>query len=107
MKGLSDSYHVQKIELNDEFWEKMKMSVDGEYNGIVTYVEKHYPCLTLKELRLFTLLCAKISPQIIKLCLDYSHVNSVTNNRRIIIKQKMGLDLTFEGFVEKYMKNEL
>ena len=107
VKGLSDSYHVQKIELNDEFWEKMKMSVDGEYNGIVTYVEKHYPCLTLKELRLFTLLCAKISPQIIKLCLDYSHVNSVTNNRRIIIKQKMGLDLTFEGFVEKYMKNEL
>ena len=107
VRGLSDIYRVQKIDLSDDFWEKMKMSVDGEYNGIVSYVEKEYPSLTLRELRLFTLICAKVSPQIIKMCLNYSNVNSVTNKRTIIIKQKMGLDLSLETFIEKYMKNEL
>jgi hypothetical protein len=107
VRGFSDIYRVQKIDLSDDFWEKMKMSVDGEYNGIVSYVEKEYPSLTLRELRLFTLICAKVSPQIIKMCLNYSNVNSVTNKRTIIIKQKMGLDLSLETFIEKYMKNEL
>ena len=107
IKGLSEVYHIMNIKLSDDFWEKMKVSVDGEYNGIVSYVEKEYPILTLKELRLFTLLCAGMSPQIIKICLNYSHVNSVTNNRTIIIKQKMGLDLSFEEFVDRYMKKQL
>ena len=107
VRGLSENYKPLKIELSDDFWEKMKISVDGELNGIVSFVESNYPILTEKELKLFTLLCAKISPQIIRMCLNYTHVNSVTNNRRIIINQKMGLDMTFEKFVEKYLKNEL
>ena len=107
VRGLNEIYQPLKIELSADFWDKMRVSVDDEYNGIVSYVESHYPLLTQKELRLFTLLCAKISPQIIKMCLNYTHVNSVTNNRRIIINKKMGLDMSFESFVDKYMKNEL
>ena len=107
IRGLNEIYQPLKIELSADFWEKMRVSVDDEYNGIVSYVESHYPLLTQKELRLFTMLCAKISPQIIKMCLNYTHVNSVTNNRRIIINKKMGLDMSFESFVDKYMKNEL
>ena len=105
--GLSDNYSVLKIELSDQFWEKMKRSVDGEYNGIVSFVENKYPELTLKERRLFCLLCANISPQIIRLCMNYSNVKSVTNNRSIIIKKKMGLDMTLEEFRDSYMKNQL
>lgn len=105
--GLSDNYSVLKIELSDQFWEKMKRSVDGEYNGIVSFVENKYPELTLKERRLFCLLCANISPQIIRLCMNYSNVKSVTNNRSIIIKKKMGLDMTLEEFRDSYMKNRL
>ena len=105
--GLSNAYSVMKIELSDQFWEKMKRSVDGEYNGIVTFVENNYPELTLKERRLFCLLCANISPQIIRLCLNYTNAGSVSNNRSIIIKKKMGLDMTLEEFREQYMKNEL
>jgi len=107
VRGLNEVYQPLKIELSADFWEKMRVSVDNEYNGIVSYVESHYPALTQKEIRLFTLLCAKLSPQLIKMSLNYTHVNSITNNRRIIIKKKMGLDMSFENFVDKYMKNEL
>ena len=107
IRGLSEVYRIMNVKLSDDFWTRMIASVNGEYNDIVSYVEKNYPNLTKKELRLFTLLCTGISPQIIKVCLNYSHVNSVTNNRTIIIKQKMGLDLSFEEFLDRYMKNQL
>ena len=104
---MNEAYHIMRIDLTDKFWDKMKRSVDGEFKGIATFVENNYPNLTLKEKRLFCLLCANISPQIIKLCMNYTNVKSVTNNRSIIIRKKMGLDMTFEEFIDKYMKNQL
>ena len=105
--GLSKTYSIMKVQLTEKFWDKMKQSVDGEYNGIISYVEQEYPNLTEKEIELFCLQCANISPQIIKLCMNYTNVNSVFNRRNIIIKEKMGLNMTMDEFIEKYMKNEL
>ncbi len=101
-----DSYHPLKVELSDQFWKNIKQSVDGEFNGIVSYVESHYPNLSDKEMKMFCLLCAKISPQLIKLCLNQSSAKSISNYRGIIIKKKMGLDMTLEEFIQKYMNNE-
>jgi len=100
-----DKYNPLKVVLSDQFWKNMKLSVDGEYKGIVSYVEKKYPNLSEKELKMFCLLCAKISPQLIKLCMNQSSAKSISNYRVIIVKQKMGLDMTLEEFIEKYMKN--
>ena len=99
ISGLSEDYHPLNVELSDSFWEKIKRSVDGEYKGIASYFEKNN--------RLFCLLCAKISPQIIKLCMNYTNSKSATNNRNILIKKKMRLDMTFDEFIEQYMKNQL
>ena len=104
---LSENYSVLKTELSDEFWDKMKCSVDAEYKGIVTHVEENYPNLTIKEKRLFCLLCAGIPPQIIKLCLDYTNVKSVSNGINIIIKKKIGIDTNLDEFIDRYMKSEL
>jgi uncharacterized protein YoxC len=107
ISGLSEDYHPLNVELSDSFWEKIKRSVDGEYKGIASYVEKNYPNLSDNDNRLFCLLCAKISPQIIKLCMNYTSWKSVTNNRSIIIKKKMGYDLSLDEFINKYMTGEL
>ena len=107
VNGLSKNYRALNIELSDSFWEKIKLSLDGEYNGIATFVENNYPNLTTNEKHLFYLLCCHISPKIIKICMNYTNWKSVTNNRTIIIKKKMGLDMSLEEFIEKYMKNEL
>ncbi len=104
---MDSAYRRLNVELSDRFWEKIKRSVDYEYNGIVSYVEKNYPILSVNEVRIFTLMCAKFSPQIIKLCLNRSSAKSISNYRVIIIKRKMGLDMTLEEFIDKYMKNEL
>ncbi len=104
---MENAHRRLNTELSDRFWEKMKRSVDAEFNGIVSYVEKNYPNLSINELRIFCLMCAKFSPQIIKLCLNRTSAKSISNYRVIIIKRKMGLDMTLEEFIDKYMKNEL
>ena len=107
VKGLSNDYVPMKVDLSDEFWDRMKKSVDGEFRGIASYVEKKYPALTDKELKLFYMLCAKISPQIIKICLNFTNWKSVTNNRTILIKKKMGYNYSLEEFIDRYMKGML
>ena len=107
INGMSDTYQLLNIELSDTFWERMKRSVDGEYKGIISYIEKNYPNVTEKELHLLCMMCADIPPQIIKLCMNYSNVRSIYSNRSFIMKNKMGLDMTFDEFIDKYIKNEL
>ncbi len=105
--GLSDDYQTMDINLSDNFWKKMKLSVNGEYDGIISYIEKQYPNLSKKEQQLFCLLCAKVPPQIIKLCLNYTNVKTISNRINVIIKKKMGLDLTLNEFLQEYLKGKL
>ncbi len=104
LKELDDKNELLQMELSDTFWLQLKLSVDGEYNGIVSFVEKRYPNLGESDIRLFCLLCAGISPQIIKLCMNYSSAKTSSSYRNRLVQKKMGLDMTFDEFVEKYMQ---
>ena len=106
LKSLHDCNSLMPLKLKDTFWQKMKASVDGELNGIITFVEQRYPVLTTRDVQFFCLICAKISPQLIRLCMDVTNAKSVTNIRGFLMK-KMGHDMTFDEFVTKYMKGEI
>ena len=106
LKSLHEHNSLMVLEMKDTFWEKMRESVDGEMNDIVTFVEQHYPALTTRDLQFFTLICARISPQLIRLCMDIINAKSVTNIRRKLMN-KMGLDMSFDEFVTKYMNGEM
>lgn len=106
IKSMNERNEILNIKLDEKFWIDMKLSVDGEYNGIYSFVESNYPNLSEKDLELFCLLCANLSPQIIKLCMNLSSAKTVTNYRSIIIKKKMGLDMSFDNFVQKYLDGD-
>ena len=106
IEGMSRIYQPLDVQLSDKFWDKLKRSLDGEYKGIITYIESNYPNLTEREIQLLCLSCANLSPQIIKMCMNYTNVKSVFNNKNIIVRNKMGLDMTFDEFVKYYLKNE-
>ena len=95
INGMSETYQLMNIKLSDKFWERMKCSVDGEFKGIVSYIEKTYPNITEKELHLLCMMCADIPPQIIKLCMNYANVKSIYSNRSFIMKNKLWLDMSF------------
>ena len=106
LKLLHERNSLKPPELKGSFWHKMRISVDGELNGIVTFVEKRYPKLTERDLQFFTLICARISPQLIRMCMDITNAKSVTNYRGFLMK-KMGLDMSFDEFVTKYMNGDI
>ena len=105
-KDMHDDRSILKVNLSDTFWENMKLSVDGEFNHIVSFVEQNHPELNDKDIRLFCLLCAGLSPQIIRICMDYTH-EKTASNKKAKLMQKMGLDMKFNEFIEAYMKNEI
>ena len=110
LSGLLSLLHERnqflKTELKDTFWENMRKSVNGEYNDIISFLERHYPVLNDRDLKLICLLCAKITPQIIMICMNYNNPKTPSNYRKKIIQKKMGLDLTFDEFLKKYLNGE-
>ena len=107
LASMNERFELLDIQLSDSFWEKMRLSVDAEYNGIITFIQKKYNSLTEKDIRVFCLLCAKVTPQIIKLCMNFTNARTVSNYRNKLIKRKIGMDITFDEFIEAYLKGDL
>ncbi len=105
-QGMHERNEILELNLKEKFWENMTLSVDGEYNGIYSFVERNYPNLTERDLKIFCLLCADLSPQLIRLCMNLTSARSITNYRSVIIKKKMGLDMSLDTFIKKYLDGE-
>ena len=107
LKELNENNKLLKLNLNETFWSKLRLSVDAEFNGIVSFVEKRFPSMCDSDIKLFTLLCAKIPPHIINLCMNYTNSKTSSTYRNRIVKKKMGLDMTFDEFIEIYLKGDI
>lgn len=107
IKELSENNSLLTVNLSDSIWTKLKMSVDAEFNGIVSFVENRYLNMSETDIKLFSLLCAKISPQIIKVCMNYTNSKTSSTYRNRMIKKKIGLDMTFDEFIEQYMNGDI
>ena len=71
LKSMNERNEMMEVKPSESFWNKMRLSVDGEYNNIISFVEEHYPELTEQDIKIFCLLCANVTPQIIKLCMNF------------------------------------
>ena len=104
-KEFSENKKIIHSTPKEPFWSNLKLSVDGEYNGIASFVEDKYPTLSVNEQHLFLLLCAGLSRQIIKICMDYANEVTVSNNKKRLMK-KMGLDISFEEFIKQFSEGK-
>jgi hypothetical protein len=106
IKDLSEKREILHTPPKMTFWNNLKMSVDGEYNGIASFVEKNYPNLTEKEMHLFLLVCADFPNPIIKLCMGYISDVTVSKNKKRLIREKFGLDVKFDEFIHMYLDGQ-
>ena len=93
--------------LKQSFWDNLKVFVDGEYRGLATFVEKDYPEMNEKEMHLFLLICTDLPNSIIRLCMGYASDVTVSKNKKRLMKEIIGLDVTFEEFRQLYMHGKL
>lgn len=105
-QGMRERNEILELNLKEKFWENMKRSVDGEFNGIYSFVEHNFPNLTERDLKIFCLLCADLSPQLIRLCMNLTSARTITNYRSLIVKKKMGLDMSLDTFIKKYLNGD-
>ena len=91
----------------DSFWNNLRRSVDGEFEGIVSFVERNYPEMTDKDMQLFLLLCADLPNQIIKMCMKYSSDVTVSKRKKKLVKERFGVDVKFDEFIQMYLKGQL
>ena len=107
IKELNEEKKLLHVTPKVQFWKDLKSLIDTQYHGLATFVEHTYPSLTVADNHLFWLSCADVSPQIIKLCLNYSSAITVSNYKRRLIKEKIGLDVKFEEFIKLYLDGQL
>jgi len=107
IKELNDNKELLQIKPKESFWVKLELSIEHEYPGLLSFVKDNYPNLTQKDIQFFMMLCAHISPQIIKLCFNYDHVVTVSNYKRKLIKEKIGMNITFEELIKLYEEGKL
>ncbi len=107
IKDFHENRDIRLLTPKVSFWKKLKSAVDLEYDGFASYLEKNYPQLTPRELHFCWLVCADVSPQIIKLCMNYTTAVTVSNNKRRLMKEKLGMDIRFDDFIEMYLNGDL
>ena len=93
--------------LKQSFWDNLKIFVEGEYRGIATFVEKNHPDMTEKEMHLFLLLCTDLPNSIIRLCMGYASDVTVSKNKKRLMKEKIGLEVKIEEFIQLYIQGKL
>ena len=107
IKDLSEKREILHKKPKKSFWNNLKLSVDGEFNGIASFVEQSYPNLSEKEMHLFLLVCADFPNPIIKLCMGYTSDVTVSKNKKRLMKEKIGLDVKFDDFIQMYLDGQL
>ena len=91
----------------DSFWKNLRLSVDGEYDGIATFVQRNYRDFTENDMHLFLLLCADLPNQLIKMCMNYTSDVTVSKRKKKLMKEKIGLDVKLDEFIRMYLNGEL
>ena len=90
LKELWEKRNTLKMDPSDSFWNNLRLSVEGEYPGIVSFVEQKYPNLSSRDLQLFLLMCAGFPNQIINICMNYTGDATASKRKAILFKEKMG-----------------
>ena len=88
--------------LSDNFWINLRIAVDAENAGIISYIEKMNVC-DQEDLRLIMLCYFGLSDEVIKLCMNYSNKRTVSNYKNRVIRSISGTDKSLDAFRTKYI----
>jgi hypothetical protein len=107
LKDLYEKNRIMKMVPNKSFWDNLRLSVEGEYPGIISFMEQNYPDLTTRDMQLFLLMCADFPNQIISICMNYTGEGTASKRKKNLLQNKMGLDMKMDQFINLYINDEL
>ena len=106
-KEMHEQKGILSKTLPRSFWDKLKISVDGEFEGIASFIEREYSDLSENDMHLFLLSCANIPNPIIKICMKYRSDVTVSKNKKRLMKDKIKLDVKIDEFIQMYLRGDI
>lgn len=92
---------------DDSFWNSLKLYLDAKYNNIITYLQDTYPAINTPCIRFICLCFAGFSNTAIAYCTNVTSTHTITNKKRTIPVEFMGLDMNLNEVKKRYMNGEL
>ncbi len=107
LRELYEKNGILSAPLSQTFWDHLRVSVEGEYPGIMSFIEQQYPNLTEDDIKLFMLYCAHFPNKIIKICMNYTSDVTASKNKKKLLAEKIGMDVKFDDFIQLYLQGKL
>ena len=105
LKHLLKEYSSQLsiTDFDDELWQKLKNYADVQYDNLTERWQSEYPSLTEEDFKFIYLCCIDAPNVVIMLCMQYTSIHTVSNNKMRIPSEKMHIDCN----LDKLLKIEL
>ena len=99
---------IVSINSNDNsFWKSLKIYLDVKYNNIITYLQDTYPAINTSCIRFICLCFAGFSNTAIAYCANVTSTHTITNKKRTIPVEFMGLDMNLNEVKKRYLNGAL
>ena len=91
--------------IDEGLWQRLKDYADREYDNITDRWQAKYPALTDEDFKFIYLCCIEAPNVVIMLCMDYTNIRTVSNNKTRIPQEKMGLNENLDNLLRKEQNN--
>ena len=102
LKEYSDQLSISGID--EGLWQRLRDYADSQYNNLTERWQSKYPALTDEDFKFIYLCCIDAPNVVIMLCMDYTNIHSVTNNKRRIPQEKLNIDENLDNLLKKEQK---
>ena len=98
------SGHLSISGIDEGLWQRLRTYADSRYNNLTERWQSKYPALTDEDFKFIYLCCIDAPNVVIMLCMDYTNIHSVTNNKRRIPQEKLNLNENLDNLLKKEQK---
>ena len=102
LKEYSDKLSISGID--EGLWQRLKDYVDKEYDNLTERWQSKYPLLTEEDFKFICLCCIEAPNVVIMLCMDYTNIRTVSNNKTRIPQEKMNTNENLDVLLQSERK---
>jgi hypothetical protein len=99
-------YNLTIGKLSKEFWANLEYVVNTGYQGIITHVKQNCPKCSEVDARFIALSCLGFSNEVIKLCLDFTNIKTISSYKTYTMKKLTGKNQNIDDFIKEFLHSK-
>ena len=99
-------YNLTIGKLSKEFWANLEYVVNTGYQGIITHVKQNCPKCSEVDARFIALSCLGFSNEVIKLCLGFTNIKTISSYKTYTMKKLTGKNQNIDDFIKEFLHSK-